>query len=116
MKRIHLIAAGCALALAASACTDSERARKAATFGDQPADIICWTYGTESFRGRSTGKVEYDEGGRISFVDASNGRLTSVDGDCRVTYLGDDPQQPLPPVEPVAPVLPVAPVPPMAVE
>lgn len=116
MKRIHFILAVSALTLAAAGCTDSERARKAATFGDQPADIACWTYGTETFRGRSTGKVEYDEGGRISFVDAANGRLTTVDGECRVTYLGDDPEAPEAPVPPVAPVTPVAPASPAAVE
>lgn len=116
MKRILFIVAAPALALAAAGCTDSERAQKAATFGDQPADIRCWTYGTETFSGRSTGKVEYDEGGRISFVDAANGRLTTVDGECRVTYMGDDPEAPEPPVGPVAPVAPAAPTSPMAVE
>ena len=90
MKRTATIIAVSALSLGAAACTDSERARNSATFADQPADIMCWTYGTENFRGRSTGKVEYDEGGRISFVDAANGRLTTVEGDCRVTYLGED--------------------------
>jgi hypothetical protein len=73
-------------ALAASACTDSKRARNDATWGDRPADITCWTYGTQNFSGRSTGKVEY-EGGRISFVDASNNRYTTIEGECRVVYL-----------------------------
>jgi hypothetical protein len=31
--------------------------------------------------------VEYDDGGRISFVDASNNRYTTIDGDCRVVYM-----------------------------
>ena len=70
-----------------SACTDSKRARNDATWGDKPADITCWTYGVENFKGRSTGKVEYDDGGRISFVDASNNRYTTIDGDCRVVYM-----------------------------
>ena len=76
-----------ALALVAvlGACTDSKRARNAATFGDKPADITCWTYGTQTFQGRSTGKVERDDG-RIAFVDAANGRYTTVDGECRVIY------------------------------
>ena len=68
------------------ACTDSERARRGATFSDRPADITCWTYGVETFKGRSTGKVEYNDGGRIAFVDAANGRYTTVDGECRVVY------------------------------
>lgn len=83
-----LIAASGAVAL--SGCTDSKRARNDATWGDRPAEITCWTYGTENFTGRSTGKVEYDDGGRISFVDAANNRYTTVDGDCRVVYLPAD--------------------------
>lgn len=69
-----------------SACTESKQARRAATWNDKPADIVCWSYGTQTFAGRSTGKVEYDEGGRISFVDAANGRYTTVEGECRVVY------------------------------
>lgn len=72
--------------VATSACTDSKRASREATWGDKPADIVCWTYGSQNFSGRSTGKVEYDEGGRISFVDAANGRYTTVEGECRVVY------------------------------
>lgn len=72
-------------ALATTACTDSKRARNDATWTDRPADIICWSYGTETFKGRSTGKVEYDEG-RISFVDAASHRYTTIDGECRVVY------------------------------
>ncbi|MGA0546458.1 hypothetical protein ACO2Q1_14390 [Brevundimonas sp. VNH65] len=69
-----------------SACTDSGRARNDVKWSDRPADITCWTYGTQNFAGRSTGRVEYDEGGRISFVDAANGRYTTLEGDCRVVY------------------------------
>lgn len=72
-------------ALATTACTDSKRARNDATWTDRPADITCWSYGTETFKGRSTGKVEYDEG-RISFVDAASSRYTTIDGECRVVY------------------------------
>lgn len=84
MKPAVLILAAIAV-VATGACTDSKRARNAATFGDKPADITCWTYGTETFAGRSTGKVERDDG-RIAFVDAANGRYTTVDGECRVIY------------------------------
>jgi hypothetical protein len=90
------------LAVATGACTESKRARNAATFGDQPADITCWTYGTETFSGRSTGKVEYNDGGRIAFVDAANGRYTTLDGECRVVYLaeGDEAAPPAPTTAP----------------
>ena len=67
MKRTTTILLIAGLAVAASACTESRRARNAATWSDQPADITCWTYGTETFSGRSTGKVEYNDGGRIAF-------------------------------------------------
>jgi hypothetical protein len=87
MKRLIVIMAATGVALSASACTESKRARNAATWGDQPADITCWTYGTETFSGRSTGKVENSDEGRLAFVDAANGRYTTVDGDCRVVYL-----------------------------
>ncbi|MDB5421359.1 MAG: hypothetical protein JWR59_1306 [Brevundimonas sp.] len=73
-------------ASAVTACTDTNRASRDATFSDKPADITCWTYGTENFVGRSTGKVEYDEGGRVSFVDAASGRYTTIEGECRVVY------------------------------
>ncbi|MBI1686170.1 hypothetical protein [Caulobacter hibisci] len=74
-----------AAALAASGCTDSKRARNDATWSDRSADITCWSYGTETFKGRSTGKVEHDDG-RVSFVDAANNRYTTIDGECRVVY------------------------------
>lgn len=82
------LAIGLSLTVVATlaACTDSKRARRDATWGDKPAEITCWTYGVQNFQGRSTGKVEYDDGGRISFVDASNNRYTTIDGDCRVVY------------------------------
>ena len=91
------------LAVTAAACTESKRARNAATWGDKPADITCWTYGTETFSGRSTGKVEYSEEGRLAFVDAANGRYTTVDGECRVVYLAEG--------EDAAPSAPVVPAP-----
>lgn len=87
MKRTVTLILIAGLAVTAAACTDSRRARNAATFSDQPADITCWTYGTETFSGRSTGKVEYNDGGRIAFVDAANDRYTTVDGECRVVYV-----------------------------
>ncbi|WP_245162367.1 hypothetical protein [Brevundimonas sp. AJA228-03] len=89
MRKTFVVLLVTGLAVSAAACTDARRARNAATFGDKPADITCWTYGTETFAGRSTGKVEYNDGGRIAFVDAANGRYTTIDGECRVVYLAD---------------------------
>ncbi len=105
MRRVVTLLSLAAIGLGLAACTDSKRASRAATWGDQPADITCWTYGTENFNGRSTGKVEYDEGGRVSFVDAANGRYTTVEGDCRVVYRseGQADAQPSPPARPPVP-------------
>jgi hypothetical protein len=96
------------VAVTAAACTDSRRARNAATWSDQPADIACWTYGTPTFAGRSTGKVEYNDGGRIAFVDASNGRYTTVDGECRVVYLNKGEEAATPAPAAPAPASPAA--------
>ncbi len=86
MRSAHTLAILVA-ALALPACSESQRAKNEAKFNDRPADITCWTHGTEIYAGQSTGKVEYDEGGRVSFVDAANKRYTTINGDCRVVYL-----------------------------
>lgn len=112
MKRTTTLFLIAGVGLATSACTEAKRARNAATFSDQPADITCWTYGTETFSGRSTGKVEYDDGGRIAFVDAANGRYTTVEGDCRVVYVPEG-EPATPPTAPGGPDGPVAPPPPV---
>ena len=111
MMRTTTILLIAGLAVAASACTESRRARNAATWSDQPADITCWTYGTETFSGRSTGKVEYNDGGRIAFVDAANGRYTTIDGECRVVYLAEGEEAAAAPGDPAGPVSPPPAVP-----
>ena len=72
--------------LALGACTESERAHRNAGLSDRPADITCRSFGDVLFQGRSTGKVIYDEGGRVTFVDAANGRLTTIEGECVIVY------------------------------
>lgn len=67
-------------------CTDSKRATMGSKFTDQPADITCWSYGSETYSGRSTGRVSRDNGA-TTFVDAANNRLTAIEGDCRIVYL-----------------------------
>jgi hypothetical protein len=78
------------LMVLAGACTDSKRERTATTFTDRPADITCWSFGQETFSGRSTGKVSHAEEGFVGFVDAANGRYTTINGDCRVVYLAPE--------------------------
>ena len=104
MMRTTTILLIAGLAVAATGCTESRRARNAATWSDQPADITCWTYGTETFSGRSTGKVEYNDGGRIAFVDAANGRYTTIEGECRVVYLAEG-EEATPPLAAAAPAV-----------
>ena len=72
--------------LALAACSDTDRARQTARFEDRPADILCVGYGGVLYDGRSTGRIEFDETGRINFVDAASGRLMIVEGECRVAY------------------------------
>lgn len=87
MKKFLIIGVA---ALALTGCgvtgTDTYQASQDALYSDKPAAITCYAYGVLTFNGVSTGKVLYDEGGRISFVDAANGRLTSMEGECRVVY------------------------------
>ena len=84
--RTTMIAASLMLVAGLSGCTESRRARDAATFKDKPADIACWSYGTPVFEGRSTGKVNDNEG-KIAFVDAATGRYTVIYGECRLVYV-----------------------------
>ena len=87
MKKTTLALLLAAAAIAFAGCTtDADRASSAATYGDKPAAITCYAYGTLTFNGTSTGKVIYDEGGRLTFVDAANGPLTTIEGECRVVY------------------------------
>lgn len=67
-------------------CSDTGVASTEAQWGDKPAAITCYTYGVLSFNGWSTGRTEYDDAGRLSFVDQANGRFTVIEGDCRVVY------------------------------
>lgn len=89
MKKILTLCAAIAIS-ATAACgveqTDTYKASRGALYSDKPAAITCYAYGVMTFNGTSTGKVLYDEGGRVSFVDAANGRLTSLEGECRVVY------------------------------
>lgn len=74
------------VAASITACTEARRERAGTTLSDKPADITCWSYGQQIYQGRSTGKLDGRSEGRIGFVDAANGRYTTIDGDCRVVY------------------------------
>lgn len=72
--------------LGLTGCTEAERARRSARLSDSPADVTCRSFGQPFYAGRSTGKVTYDEGGRVTFVDRANGRLTTIEGECMIVY------------------------------
>lgn len=82
-----LTAAAIVAAVALSGCeaTEARKASREAYYSDKPAAVTCYAYGTLTFEGTSTGKI-IDEGGRLTFVDAANGRLTTIEGECRVVY------------------------------
>jgi hypothetical protein len=77
---------GAILMLGLASCTEAERAQEATYRSDRPADVTCRTFGEPFYIGRSTGKVTYEEGGRVTFVDQANGRLTTIEGECMIVY------------------------------
>lgn len=83
--RMTLAAAAATLALAA--CGDTTNAQNEAYFTDKPAHVSCWAYHAgKIYDGQTKGKIKYDEGGRLNFVDAKTGRLVVVEGECVVWY------------------------------
>lgn len=87
MKKLAAVAVAVAcLAVAGCTVTEAGKASRDAYYNDKPAAVTCYAYGTLTFEGTSTGKIIYDEGGRLTFVDAANGRLTTIEGECRVVY------------------------------
>lgn len=89
MKRTLLTAALVAVSVMASGCTffrDTDNAQREAQWVDKPASITCHHFGTVIYDGRSKGKVNYEDGGRLSFVDAKTSGLVNVEGECIVRY------------------------------
>jgi len=87
-KTAAILALTVAASIGLSGCyrTAADKAAYDATYDDKPAAVTCYAYGVLTFEGFSTGKVIYDEGGRLTFVDRANGRLTTLEGECRVVY------------------------------
>lgn len=64
-------------------CTDAQTA----SFGSlgTPAAIVCYSGGTEVYRGRSTGRIAtVDHSDGWEFKDAKTGKFVRVSGDCVV--------------------------------
>lgn len=85
MKRtIILLAAAMVLA----GCSETQKAANDAYYGDKPAHITCYSYaaGGPFIDTDTKGRIEYDDGGRITFVDAKTGELVKTEGECVVRY------------------------------
>lgn len=67
--------------------TDAEVASREAYYNDKPAHITCTGYASGVMVDTdTTGKVSFEEGGRISFVDAKTGGFVTTEGECVVRY------------------------------
>lgn len=86
MKTPIIATALAAVSLAGCYRNDTSRTNAAVLYGDAPARITCTGYNGLMFDGESTGAVEYDEGGRISFLDRKTGGLVKTEGECVVRY------------------------------
>lgn len=86
MTMLKVVITAAVVAISTAGCTEARRERAGTTFSDKPADITCWSYGQQIYQGRSTGKIDGRSEGRVGFVDAANGRYTTIDGDCLVIY------------------------------
>lgn len=71
---------------ALAACSDTQQAEREVRSADRPATILCQGYNGVIFSGRSTGRIEFDPTGRITFVDATTGAYTVTEGECIVQY------------------------------
>lgn len=85
MHRLMLLAA-VALSLTGCMRSDTQKAQRDARWNDKPAHISCNGYTGPMVDTDTTGRIEYDDGGRITFVDAKTHRLVKTEGECVVTY------------------------------
>lgn len=85
MKRPALMTAGLLLfAAIVAGCTDTTRSKIERLATDKPSSIRCMSFGEVLYQGRSKGKTEFDETGKLAFTDAATNQLTTVEGDCLV--------------------------------
>ncbi len=83
---VFLLACLVGFGVGLSGCTDTRRAQMERNWTDKPSDVTCLHYGQVLYQGKSKGRVQSDENGRLTFVDAANNRLTAVEGECVVVY------------------------------
>lgn len=93
MKRITalLAVAACTAAIVGvSGCyrTTADRAQAERRYTDGPATLSCYDYGMPVFEGRSRGKPQRSDTGEgsWSFVNAADGKLTTVEANCLIAY------------------------------
>lgn len=76
----------CSVANLSGCLTDAQEARRDAWHS--PADITCHSGGKVIYQGRSTDKVLSEENSDgYYFVDAADGLLREVSGDCVIVYI-----------------------------
>lgn len=87
-KQMIAIAAFAAIGLSGCAITEADKAQKERRYTDRPATLHCYDYGVTIYSGRSKGKPQRSDTGEgsWSFVDASNGKLTTIEANCSVIY------------------------------
>lgn len=87
-KLITIAAIAAALALSGCHITTADKAQSERRFSDSPATIACYDYGAPIFSGRTVGKPQRSDTGEgsWSFVNAADGKLTTVEANCMVAY------------------------------
>lgn len=90
MKKTIISAVVLALSVVSSGCvrTTADRAQAERRYSDGPATIQCYDYGLLIFQGRTKGKPQRSDTGEgsWSFVDATTGKLTTVEANCHIAY------------------------------
>lgn len=75
------------VAMTLAACGETSQAANKAYYSDKPAHITCQGYASGLMVDTdTTGRIEYDAGGRYTFVNAKTGELTLSEGECVVVY------------------------------
>lgn len=78
-----LIVAAAAFALAGCYRNETAKTVHVAQWDDTKSwHVTCVGYGGTMYDGNSSGPVEYDETGRISFIDAQTGKIVKSEGEC----------------------------------
>jgi hypothetical protein len=68
-------------------CTEAQRANMTVFKLGDKAELTCYNYGKIIYQGKSTGKVEANDGNRYIFVEEGSEKVISVNKDnCVMVY------------------------------